>query len=394
MTDLANVLIVSNGHGEAAISGYIAEAIRARNARASVEHLPLVGSASDLGWPPTVGPTRAMPSGGLVTNWNVRNFAGDVRAGLLRLFAEQHRFLRKQAKRGVVVAVGDVFCLWMSLASRRPVVFVATAKSDYVSPHSAIERRIMRKAAAAFVRDPMTARSLQHHRVPARYAGNLMMDGIIPSGVDLGVDGSAVRLGVLPGSRADAPRVCAAMYARVLAVSRLLRPRNRQVQAFFSIAPGVDPAQVIESLRSAGAVIHETARDATVIGRSNDDSLEMVMAANAFGDVLAASQIILGQAGTANEQAAGFGRPVIAALEPGETAERMQWYRMRQKRLLGDALLVVPPQPDAFAREVVALMDDSERQAAMSRAGKERMGAAGGSAAVADSVLTLTKSGA
>ena len=393
MTTSKDILLVSDGHGEAAISGYVADAIRSRDPGIAVEHLPLVGSASDLGWPPTVGPKRAMPSGGLVTNWNVRNFARDVQAGLVGLLFQQHQFLRAQRERTALVAVGDVFCLWMCLASRRPTVFVATAKSDYVSPHSRIERRIMAKANQTFARDAMTARSLQRHGISARYAGNLMMDGVMPSGVDLGVNGDAVRLGVLPGSRGDAPQVCAAMYVRLTVASRMLEPHDQQVQAFFSVAPGVDRVQVLESLQAAGATISQPSLEGAVIARSRQSNLELVLVANAFGDVLAASQIVLGQAGTANEQAAGFGRPVIAALEPGETAQKMQWYRMRQKRLLGDALLVVPSKPELFAQAVVDLLGDPVRQAAMSQAGKERMGSAGGSGAVADSVLTLTKNG-
>ena len=216
-----------------------------------------------------------------------------------------------------------------------------------------------------------------------------MMDGVAPTGVDLGASADAVRLAVLPGSRADAPTVAAEMFERVSAIARLLQAGRQRIQAFVSVAPGVDPHVVVTALRERGAQLPSVRGGPGVVSRVAADSLELVIVWGCFGDVLAASQVALGQAGTANEQAAGFGLPVVAALEPGETPAKMQWYRMRQKRLLGEALLVLPSKPQLFAKEVVALLDDPRRQAAMAEAGKQRMGKPGGAAAVADALAAI-----
>jgi uncharacterized protein (TIGR03492 family) len=389
MNDRLSVLLVSNGHGEAAIAGYLARAIASRVPGVLIEHFPLVGRSQPGDWPAGVGPQADMPSGGLVANWNVRNLAGDVRAGLVQLVYRQRRFLRTQHGRTVLVAVGDAFCLWMALAAGRPVIFVATAKSDYVAPHSALERKILARSKLIFARDAATAQSLARRGLPAVYAGNLMMDGIAPTGTDLGAAADAVRLAVLPGSRADAPTVAAEMLERVSAIARLLHARGRRVQAFVSVAPGVSPDAVVRALRALGAQLPPPLDGHGVVSRFATDSLELVIVWGCFGDVLAAAQLALGQAGTANEQAAGFGLPVVAALEPGETPAKMQWYRMRQKRLLGEALLVLPPKPELFAKEVVDLLDDPGRQAAMAQAGKQRMGKPGGAAAVADALAAM-----
>ena len=161
------------------------------------------------------------------------------------------------------------------------------------------------------------------------------------------------------------------------------------MQALVSIAPSVEAAAVRAAIRSAGVDLTPPAPGVGVIASGQRDNLEITLVRGAFGDMIAAAAIVLGQAGTANEQAAGCGKPVIAAAQPGEAPEKMQWYRMRQKRLLGDALLVLPPQPQLFAAEVVRLVDDPQRVAHMADTGRRRMGSPGGAQAVAHKALSL-----
>jgi uncharacterized protein (TIGR03492 family) len=94
-----------------------------------------------------------------------------------------------------------------------------------------------------------------------------------------------------------------------------------------------------------------------------------------------ASGLIVGQAGTANEAAAACGVPVVAL----ETATG-SWYRMRQQRLLGDALAVLPVEAEAAAAEIRDLLADQPRLAHMRAAGRERMGRAGGARAIAQAI--------
>lgn len=324
-----------------------------------------------------------------MANWHVRNLARDIGAGLLRLTVNQYGYLRGQRGRSVIVAVGDVFCVAMGLAARRPTVFVATAKSDFVSPHSALERSIVRKATVTFARDAHTAAALERSGIRARYAGNVMMDGIAPTGADLVPDPAALRLAVLPGSRSDAPRQAAAMIERLQAVARRTTLAGKRVQAYVSVAPSSDAAEIATALRASGIDLVDTGSSPGIIARAETGTLETLLVKDAFGDLLDAAQIVLGQAGTANEQAAGYARPVVAALEPTEQPGKMQWYRMRQKRLLGDALAVFPSAPEEFADELLALLADPVRLETMARAGRDRMGSPGGAAAVAETVIAL-----
>jgi hypothetical protein len=62
---------------------------------------------------------------------------------------------------------------------------------------------------------------------------------------------------------------------------------------------------------------------------------------------------------------------------------------MRQARLLGDALAIVPGEPERAAEAVASLLADDARRARMVRAGRERMGERGGAAAIAQAVAAL-----
>jgi uncharacterized protein (TIGR03492 family) len=386
-----DILLVSNGFGEAAVAQYIARAIAAGAPAARLEHLPLVSASESGGWPPQVGPRRAMPSGGLVANWNVRQLLRDLIAGLGPLTIEQVRYLRKQAQRDAIVAVGDIYCLTLSLLSRRPAFFVATAKSQLVAPHSRLEVSIARRAAAAFARDQETADALSENDVRARYAGNVMMDGLVRSNADLMLDGSALKVGVLPGSRADAAVNAGEMTKRISAFARMLAPSGRRVQALVSLAPSLASEPVRSAIDAAGFILAPVQPDGSrsgAIARHTSDNLTIVLIKGAFADIIYASDIVFGQAGTANEQAAGLGRPVLAAAEPGERPQRMHWYRMRQKRLLGDALLVLDSAPDEFAAGAVRVLQDPALMEHMAETGRLRMGQPGGAAAVAAAVLS------
>ena len=384
------ILLVSNGYGEMSILDSIARAIARRDPQARLAHLPLVGRLAADAWPSAVGPQAEMPSGGLVTYWNLRNIVRDVGAGLLGLALRQLAFLARQhGAYDAVVAVGDVYCaaacLWFA---RLPTIFVATAKSEYVAPHSAIEAAIAKRARLTFARDAATAEALARAGVHARYVGNVMMDGVDDGVVAVTARPDAIRVAVLPGSRADAPANAAAATRRLLRVASL---SAKPVQAFVALAPAVSTAAVAQAVAGEGVAMTATDAARGIVAAGAAGPLDVVFVRDGLGDVLRASEVVLGQAGTGNEQAAGVGKPVLAAAEPGESPQSVGWYRMRQQKLLGDALLVAPADDDSFARAVLALLADPQRMAAMGAAGRTRMGGPGASLAIADAALALAK---
>ena len=82
----------------------------------------------------------------------------------------------------------------------------------------------------------------------------------------------------------------------------------------------------------------------------------------------AGADLLIGLGGTANQVCAGLGIPVLSIREKG---------KLVQKKLLGEAELLVSPDPRSLAQKAATLLQDPETLARMSRAGREAMGPSG-----------------
>ena len=375
---MRRILFIANGHGETAIAARIARDVLANDDAGSpsaCDLFPLVGTGGGAGSVPLVGPRRAMPSGGLVAMGNVRAFASDLRAGFLGLLGAQLRFLRDVRERyDVVVAVGDAYALALSLRVGPRPIFVGTAKSVYVAPYGPFERTLLRRAAAIFVRDEPTAQLLRRQGVAARAPGNVIVDLVR---VDPTVTGGAW-LGLLPGSRVAAYGDA----VRLARVVRALGSRRPGTRGKLSIAPTLASERFGRELAADGWIVAEGAPGAFV-ARAGETELHAWT--GELGGLLAGSVAVLGQAGTANEQAAACGIPVVALDDAAHGSGA--WYRMRQRRLLGDGLLLLPTDPRVAAGKLAELLENPARLAKMGAAGRARMGPGGGSAAIAAAIL-------
>ncbi len=376
------LLFVANGHGENAIAARIAAALAAAAARPlRLELLPLIGDGMGFGAAPLalVGPRKLLPSGGLVAMGNVVAFGRDVLAGFPALFAAQLAFLgRARGRYAAVIAVGDAYALGLALLAAARPVFVGTAKSAFVAPYGPFERMLLRRAANVYVRDVPTARELIRHGTRAAAPGNVIAD---LAGEDQPARAGAW-LGILPGSRRNA-------YAdglRLVGVAQALAARRPTLGGLLSIAPTLDAERFAQLLAAAGWTLDLRANGEPVVFEGRFGPARLVGWRGPLGPLLAASTVVLGQAGTANEQAAARGLPVVA-LE-GTEGRREDWYRMRQRRLLGDALLLLPAEAGDAAAVLDGLLGDPERLAAMGAAGRKRMGPSGGAQTIARGILS------
>lgn len=373
---MLRVLFVANGHGETAIAARIACELRAAaNGPLGLDLLPLVGAGAGAFPLTLVGPRQVMPSGGLVAMGNVRAFWSDLRAGFAGLFARQLAFLAgARGRYDAVVTVGDVYALLLGLRAGGPAVFVGTAKSVYVAPYGPFERTVLKRAARVFVRDEPTAERLRRQGVAAQAPGNVIVDLVTPRPAVLGT-----WLGLLPGSRASA-------YAdgvRLARVARELAAVRADVGSLLSVAPTLEAPRYARALERDGWSVN-----------GDDDGFRADHGPAAIrswqgdlGGLLGSAVVVLGQAGTANEQAAAFGLPIVALED--QAAGRNEWYRMRQRRLLGEALLLVPAEPRRAAAAIAALLADPAQMRAMGDAGRKRMGPPGGAAAIARAILAV-----
>jgi uncharacterized protein (TIGR03492 family) len=286
----------------------------------------------------------------------------------------QRATLRRQRERHrVVVAIGDVYGLWMAAVAGLPVVFIATAKSNYNEPHRAIERALLRRLAhVIFTRDEITAQTLRRSGLPARFVGNPLMDTIGGMGTSLKAAPTQPTVVILPGSRADADanlepllRVCAQIGAHL------------RVHFVCALAPAVDLMRVKSTASASGWNI-----DGDGLRR---DGITVTLT-RAFGDAIRAADVVVGLAGTANEQAAGLGKPVVTFVGPG--AQVSPQFVALQQRLLGDALIVAPSWQDA-AEAVVRLLGNPAERTTRGTVGRQRMGEPGAVPRIASAILDL-----
>ncbi len=326
-----------------------------------------------------------MPSGGLIAMGSVANLLRDLRAGLLRLTLAQWRFLRNLRGYAAIVAVGDAFTLWMALRARTPVVYVGTAKSVHVAPYGRGEERLMRRARAVFVRDEATAERLRAHGIPAT-AANAIVDLFAEAGdpaFAAAAGGFQQIVALLPGSRVHA-------YDDAVFLVDVFADVARGVPglgAVLSIAPGIDPARMVSALRTAGRTVRDTSQPLVPFEVLDGERPIVRMWSGGIGPLLRGSSLVLGQAGTANEAAAAAGLPIFA-FDRGIDREHA-WYRLRQKRLLGEALVVLRDDRTQAAAEVRAMIEDPERRARLGGIGRDRMGAPGGSRRIAECIAAI-----
>jgi uncharacterized protein (TIGR03492 family) len=109
-----------------------------------------------------------------------------------------------------------------------------------------------------------------------------------------------------------------------------------------------------------------------------------------FADILHAADVALGTAGTAHEQAAARGVPVVSfPMPPHYTPAFLE----NQQRLLADALVVVAAEPEEVARALRSLWQDEAARQHAAAIGKTRMGEAGGTVAIVADMLVQLETG-
>ena len=383
---MATVVILSNGHGEDAVGALLAREMLNLCPELAVKAFPLVGAGlayQRLGLP-VLGPRRQLPSGGLMLHSSSLLWQ-DLCAGFLSMtFSQLGDLHRLRAE--VLVVVGDIYAQLLSLPARAEVRFVVqtlvsawhtqdrhrTLPNRYfMETISLPERLLMRHLARrVYVRDRETECLLRSRGVSRVSAlGNPMLDGLAAAPLaELAGQGRVIAL--LPGTRAYAGTALQMMLAALECL-----PGTTGVVAW----AGGDLPEVrgwhAEELAAATTGHLMTLRR----GRSVVHVYE-----RCFAEVLRSSCLALATAGTANEQAAALGLPVVSFPLPPFYS---QAFLDNQGRLLGEALIVVRPQPAAVAAALQRLLEDPARRRRIAGVGPLRLGAPGGSRAIAADLL-------
>ena len=360
-------LVISNGHGE----DWIAAAIVARLVpHASVEAYPMIGAGTAFaGICPIVGPRASLESGGARTAKG--SLRRDIAKGGLAMLPPAGAFLKAvRGRYDRIIVVGDMVVPALAwLSGHRDLFYIDCYKTGAARLYSPAERFILaRTCRIVFCRADNLASLLRRSGVDARAPGNLMMD-TIPTG-DYDAAARRVRplgLTLLPGSRGET----AENFARQIAALRVLDP-ELVPDLFLAVAGDLSVDDLAE-----GAGLRRTAMLSTEgddLGTLTDGTLTVhMLRGRAMGNALAASDLVLSQAGTATVQALGLGKPVIHMTSPLDRRSRF----LDEQALFGEARIAVPGRPETVARALARLLADPDERHRLGAIGRRNIGGPG-----------------
>ena len=367
------ILFVSNGYGEDNVAAHIAREFRTLFPEHRIEGFPTVGRGKFYHQHeiPLAGRGIDLPSEGFVRS--PRDFFVDVWDGLFRkTFRMGLDIKRASVNCDLIIAVGDPYLLlFTSLFSRlkrENRVFIGLQQSEWYASkkpfklhYSTLERWWLRRSAGlVIVRDTKTRDYLLKKGLkPVYSAGNPMMDCFtIREGRVFPADRKVI--GILPGSKKEAYE----NFGNILETLACLRRRaGKENNLLFAVAfpPNLEIGVFEERYglkRIPNRATASGADDSFEVYRVPGSDIELLFSKTLFGNVLSESTAVIGLSGTANEQAAGLGKPVFAFW--GKGPQITEKFLRAQKKLLGEALFIFPPEPERICRSVYEVLGDDE----------------------------------
>lgn len=325
------------------------------------------------------------PSGGFPTR-SLKGFLSDLFTGSLgSTFNFIGTIKKDRGNIRMAVVVGDVSLLLLTRLAlkngaggrRTPIVFLAPAKSDYMDPHYPIEEWVIKKNTDVILtHDQFTADNLKKKGLNALFLGNPMVDDLIPTGgLKIKKDPRTATIGLLPGSREEA-------YENFLMILELADRINGRTKArFIAALPGsLNDKAIREKVAPNGWTLKKSKGKTLLV----KDGTEVLLTRGFFTDVLHASDFLIGLAGTAVEQAAALGKPVISFVGSGPqtTKQRME----EQEELLGGAMKFSRAYPVDALNDALLLCKDVAERKRRGTMGMKRMGKPGGAKRIAEYV--------
>ncbi len=425
------LLCISNGHGEDVIACRILNALRQSHPSIELSALPITGDgkAYQSAEIPIIGQTQVLPSGGFL-NRDPKQLARDVQKGLISLTRSQLTAIKTWATattetKAAILAVGDIVPQIFSHLSGLPYVFIGTAKSEYWlrdeqgklpaqklwdrlegwsgSVYLPWERWLMARpnCRAVFVRDALTAKTLQTLGIRAHYTGNPMMDGLAPEGK---LDGLLQHLKKVSGVK-EADEVKAANGENDTLTDTLtiaLMPGSRQPEAYenwsniMAALPGLIEAFPDKHIILLGAIAPSLSPDklpATAntwthqskpYSTFTHQNVTLLLISDAYNDCLHQADIAIATAGTATEQFVGLGKPAITL--PGNGPQFTQAFATVQAKMLGPSIHMVS-KPEEIGGAIAQLLNDRDHLQRIQENGKQRMGEPGAGRAIASQLM-------
>lgn len=390
---MARLLLLSNGHGEDLSGSLLGR--RLQDLGHEVTALPLAG----LGQPyqqagiPLLGSSHEFTTGGIGYTSLKGRLTELIQGQLLYLLRRLIRLLRHSDNIDLIVVVGDVIPVIAAWLSRRPVATYLVAYSSHYEgrlrlPWPCGQLLASRRFRAVFSRDQLTADDLSEQlKRKVSFLGNPFMDPVLDDGDGDGrAPASGPVIGLLPGSRR--PELEHNLCRLFQLVEQL--PVTAELSFELALVSSLDDIELAELSGTAGWTL-----TAGCLHRNGAPSIQVRR--QAFRRVLQNSDLIIGMAGTAVEQAVGLEKPVLQVA--GDGPQFTAAFAEAQRRLLGPTVFCAPGEPDhpqtlaAAADLVMELVErsrtDPDLQRQCRHEAQRRLGSSGGGPTMAAAISAL-----
>ena len=286
--------------------------------------------------------------------------------------------------------VGDVIPVIAAWLSRRPVAAYLVAYSSHYEgklrlpwPCAALLRSP--NFQTVFSRDQLTADDLSCQlKRPVQFLGNPFMDPVLTPAPPL--PAASQRIGLLPGSRR--PELDANLELMLQLVTRL--PLQSDLSLDLALVPSLGEDDLAMLAKRAGWMLQ-----GDVLVR--EGAQEVHVHRGAFQGVLQSSDLVIGMAGTAVEQAVGLCKPALQL--PGGGPQFTSAFAEAQRRLLGPTVFCATGAAcstanlDASAELCMDLLSrsqtDEELQRRCCKEAQRRLGNRGGGLRMAEAISSL-----
>lgn len=392
------VLFISNGHGEDLNASLVLRALRHFSPEVETAAMPIVGRGNAyrrLGVP-IIGPTQQLPSGGFnyinvgrllnPVNWwrdtNPVSLLKDLLSGLIGLTWNQWKAVRRYSKTcDVLFASGDIVPILFARLTGKPfLVFLATTSSYYEGrvrlPWLAGWGLSSPQCLHILTRDRLTAQEFQQRGFArTQFLGCPFMDALEPTSKVLYQIPAAPLIALLPGSRLPEAQTNLGLMLDLCEAIAALQPAHFHT----ALVPSFTSDHLKELAATYGWDVHS--------GQLKKAGITVHYHYDAFADILHQSNLVVGMAGTAVEQAVGLGKPVVQI--PGAGPQFTYIFAEAQMRLLGPSVITVGNRPantktlTAAAFRISQILSDPIYLQQCEASGRERIGEPGGAEAIA-----------
>ncbi|NET14385.1 MAG: hypothetical protein F6K08_16925 [Okeania sp. SIO1H6] len=385
-----NILFLSNGHGEDTHNCQIIKAFTKISSNTNISAMPIVGSGSNYKKLniPIISPTANMPSGGFLY-LNPLFLFKDLRQGLISLTWQQLQTVWKFAKNcDLIMATGDIVVAAIAYSTKLPYVVFLSADSSYyegkinlglVLPKLLNNSRCLK----VFARDALTAKDLNRQGIKkAEFVGTPVMDHLTSTGKNLQLKPELFTIAILPGSRL--PEASINLCVLLKLVREIVKVMGENICQFRAATVPI----LMSELEAISTCEGWEYQDNKLKFLTEEYAIEVICYEDAFADILQYSNLVIGMAGTAIEQAVGLGKPVITI--PGEGPSFTYRFAEAQTRLLGCSVQVIGKKIanslilQEAAQKVKETLANQEYLQVCIDNGLERMGKPGASAKIAD----------